>query len=44
MKDAEVAEEVPKVEEPSLLPGWGMWAGQQREPKWMQDARVKAQK
>ncbi|KAK9837770.1 hypothetical protein WJX74_004747 [Apatococcus lobatus] len=44
MKDAEVAEEVPKVEEPSMLPGWGTWAGQQREPKWMRDARVKAQK
>ena len=44
MKDAEVAEEVPGVEEPSMLPGWGTWAGQQREPKWMRDARIKAQK
>ena len=44
MKDAEVAEEVPKMDEPSMLPGWGMWAGQQREPKWMRDARDKAMK
>jgi len=37
-----VAEELPAVDEPSVMPGWGMWADQQREPRWMRDARAKA--
>ncbi|KAK9806336.1 hypothetical protein WJX72_010623 [[Myrmecia] bisecta] len=43
-KAAEVAEELPDIETPSVMPGWGAWAGQAREPRWMQDARTKAQK
>ncbi len=39
-----VTEELPKIDEPSTLPGWGMWSDQQREPKWMRDAKAKAQK
>ena len=43
-KEAEVQLELPKVEGPSLMPGWGTWASQQREPKWMVQAREKAQR
>ena len=43
-KAEDIAAELPKVEEPSTLPGWGMWAGLQREPKWMKDAKEKAKK
>lgn len=43
-KEAEVEAELPKVEAPSLLPGWGAWASQQREPGWMIAARVKAER
>lgn len=43
-KAAAVAEELPSIEEPSTLPGWGAWAGQQRNPKWMQTAKDKAAK
>ena len=43
-KAEDVAGELPKIEEPSTLPGWGMWAGAQREPKWMREAKEKAQK
>lgn len=43
-KAAHVTEELPEVEEPSVMPGWGMWAGQQREPRWMVQAKAKAQK
>lgn len=31
-------------EEISVLPGWGSWAGQQKEPHWMKAANQKAQK
>mmetsp|Transcript_37964 Transcript_37964/g.96008 ORF Transcript_37964/g.96008 Transcript_37964/m.96008 type:complete len:1095 (-) Transcript_37964:202-3486(-) len=41
-KAAEVAAELPHIEEPSSLPGWGAWSAQQRDPKWMRDARAKA--
>ncbi|PRW50835.1 U3 small nucleolar RNA-associated 14-like protein A [Chlorella sorokiniana] len=48
-KAAEVEEELPQVEEelpqedvPGMLPGWGTWAGQQREPQWVTDAKRKA--
>uniref|UniRef100_A0A7R9VFW6 Uncharacterized protein n=1 Tax=Chlamydomonas euryale TaxID=1486919 RepID=A0A7R9VFW6_9CHLO len=41
-KAAGVAAELPVVDEPSTLPGWGMWAGSQREPKWMRDAKAAA--
>ena len=30
-------------EVPGVLPGWGIWAGQQREPQWVADAKKKAQ-
>ncbi len=43
-KAQEVAAELPHIEEPSLLPGWGAWADQQKDPKWMRDAKAKAQK
>jgi U3 small nucleolar RNA-associated protein 14 len=41
-KAAEVEEQLPKEEVPGLMPGWGLWADQQREPKWMAEARAKA--
>lgn len=43
-KAAEVEAELPGFEAPSLLPGWGTWASQQKEPKWMRDARAKAER
>ncbi|GLC47246.1 hypothetical protein PLESTF_000895000 [Pleodorina starrii] len=43
-KAAAVAAELPNVEEPSALPGWGAWAAQQRNPRWMQAAKDKAAK
>ena len=43
-KAADVVSELPKIEEPSTLPGWGMWAGSQREPRWMKEAKDKAAK
>lgn len=42
-KEAEIAADLPKVETPSQLPGWGTWASQQREPAWMIAARAKAE-
>lgn len=41
-KAAQVEEQLPKEEVPGLMPGWGLWADQQREPKWMAEARLKA--
>lgn len=43
-KAEEVQGELPMVDEPGVLPGWGVWAGQQREPKWMVEARDKAKR
>ncbi|EFJ43959.1 hypothetical protein VOLCADRAFT_121361 [Volvox carteri f. nagariensis] len=43
-KASAVAEELPHVDEPSGMPGWGAWASQQRNPKWMQAAKEKAAK
>lgn len=43
-KAEEVEGELPKVDVPVMLPGWGAWNGQQREPKFMKDARIKAAK
>ncbi len=46
-KAAVVEGELPKAGAeaiPSALPGWGMWAGSQREPRWMKDARDKAER
>lgn len=43
-KAAEVAAELPNIEEPSSLPGWGAWTSQQKDPKWMRDAKAKAAK
>ena len=42
-KEAEVAAELPKEDGPLVLPGWGVWAGQQKEPAWMIAARKKAE-
>ncbi|KAI3427018.1 hypothetical protein D9Q98_006960 [Chlorella vulgaris] len=41
-KAAEVEGELPKEEVPGVLPGWGIWAGNQREPQWAIDAKKKA--
>ena len=43
-KEAEVAQELPKSEEISLLPGWGRWKNEQKEPKWMEEQRAKNQR
>ncbi|KAG2423906.1 hypothetical protein HXX76_014959 [Chlamydomonas incerta] len=43
-KAAAVAEELPDIQEPSALPGWGAWSSQQRNPKWMQAAKDRAAK
>jgi hypothetical protein len=43
-KGREAEEEAPTVDAPSLLPGWGAWAGQQRTPGWMAKAQGKAQR
>ncbi|GIL87950.1 hypothetical protein Vretifemale_15914 [Volvox reticuliferus] len=43
-KAAAVAEELPGVDEPSIIPGWGAWASNQRNSKWMQAAKEKAEK
>eukprot|EP00983_Pelagomonas_calceolata_P131660 1161798-Pelagomonas_calceolata.AAC.16 len=43
-KAAEVGAELPHIEEPSTLPGWGVWQDQQRNPKWMKQAKEKAQR
>ncbi len=42
-KAAEAEAEAPAEAAPSLLPGWGAWAGQQRTPAWMAAAQAKAQ-
>ncbi|GFH31683.1 uncharacterized protein HaLaN_30772 [Haematococcus lacustris] len=41
-KAAEVAAELPKEEVVGVLPGWGVWANQQKEPRWVTAAREKA--
>ena len=43
-KAAETLEELPKIETPSLMPGWVAWANQQREPRWMAAAKAKAER
>ncbi|GLI69141.1 hypothetical protein VaNZ11_013698 [Volvox africanus] len=43
-KAAAVAEELPDVDEPSIIPGWGAWASNQRNPGWMKAAKEKAAK
>ncbi len=42
-KAVEAEAEAPAEAAPSLLPGWGAWAGQQRTPAWMAAAQAKAQ-
>lgn len=42
-KAEEIEGELPKEEVPGVLPGWGTWAGQQREPRWAAEAKRKAQ-
>ncbi|PSC76740.1 U3 small nucleolar RNA-associated 14-like protein A isoform A [Micractinium conductrix] len=41
-KAAEVEGELPQEEVPGVMPGWGTWASQQREPQWVADAKRKA--
>jgi U3 small nucleolar RNA-associated protein 14 len=41
-KLADVSAELPDVDMPKNLPGWGTWAGDQKTPKWMKDAEKKA--
>ena len=43
-KGREAEEEAPKADAPSLLPGWGAWAGHQKTPGWMAKAQDKAQR
>ena len=43
-KGREAEEEAPKADAPSLLPGWGAWAGHQKMPGWMAKAQDKAQR
>ena len=46
-KAAEAAAELPAIDEPVVLPGWGAWAGPggvAREPRWAKEARAKAQR
>lgn len=37
-------EELPKEDLPGVLPGWGTWKDQQREPRWVQEKRKAAEK
>jgi len=41
-KLADVDAELPNIDAPKNLPGWGAWGGDQRVPKWMKDAEKKA--
>lgn len=43
-KEAEAERELPKIEAPSVLPGWGAWASTQKEPKWLAAAKLKAER
>lgn len=43
-KEEEMARELPKLEDISLLPGWGRWKDEQQEPKWMQKKRSENEK
>ena len=43
-KGREAEEEAPKADAPSLLPGWGAWAGHQKTPGWMAKAQDKAKR
>lgn len=43
-KEAEAENELPKLEAPSTLPGWGAWASSQREPEWLAAAKLKVEK
>ena len=41
-KLADIDAELPNVDAPKNLPGWGAWGSDQRVPKWMKDAEKKA--
>jgi len=43
-KAKDVEGELPKVETPAVMPGWGKWNADQREPRWMVAQREKAEK
>ncbi len=43
-KEAEAEKELPKIEAPSVLPGWGAWASNQKEPKWLAAAKLKVER
>ena len=42
-KREEVEGELPQEEVPGQLPGWGTWASQTKEPKWVIEAKAKAE-
>lgn len=42
-KKEEIDGELPKEELPGELPGWGTWGSQTKEPKWLQQAKQKAE-
>lgn len=42
-KREEIDGELPKEELPGELPGWGTWGSQTKEPKWLQQAKQKAE-
>eukprot|EP00890_Picochlorum_soloecismus_P006277 jgi/Picsp_1/6650/NSC_03993-R1_protein len=42
-KREEIDGELPKEELPGELPGWGTWGSQTKEPRWLQQAKQKAE-
>ena len=43
-KQDEAEKSLPKIEAPSLLPGWGTWAANQKEPEWIRTAKLKVER
>lgn len=43
-KQAEAERELPTIDTPTILPGWGSWASAQKEPKWLAAAKLKAER
>jgi hypothetical protein len=43
-KAKEVEGELPKIDAPVMLPGWGAWNGMQKEPKFIRDKRAAAER
>lgn len=44
MKEAEVTQGLPSVEVDKVLPGWGSWASEQKEPRYIREQRQQAEK